>query len=55
MQAYGREPNMIVSDPPEHDKHRRQVMRHFAPPHSPDLIPNMEADIRRCATDSSTR
>ena len=46
MQAYGREPSLIVSDPPKHDKQRRQVMRHFAPPHSPDVIPNMEADIQ---------
>ena len=35
LQAYGREPSLIVSDPPKHDKLRRQVMRHFAPPHSP--------------------
>ena len=41
MQAYGREPSLIVSDPAKHDKQRRQVMRHFAPPHSPDVIPNM--------------
>ena len=46
MEAYGREPSLIVSDPPKHDKQRRQVMRHFAPPHSPDVIPNMEADIQ---------
>ena len=26
---------------------RRQAMRHFGPPHSPDLIPQMEADIQR--------
>jgi cytochrome P450 len=38
---------MITSDPPEHDKMRRQAMRHFGPPHSPDLIPQMEADIQR--------
>jgi cytochrome P450 len=46
MQAYGREPSLIVSDPAKHDKQRRQVMRHFAPPHSPDVIPDMEADIQ---------
>ncbi len=46
MDAYGREPSLIVSDPPKHDKQRRQVMRHFAPPHSPDVIPNMESDIQ---------
>ena len=46
MQAYGREPSLIVSDPPKHDRQRRQVMRHFAPPHSPDVIPDMESDIQ---------
>ena len=46
MEAYGRQPSLIVSDPPKHDKERRQVMRHFAPPHSPDVIPNMESDIQ---------
>ncbi|MEU1427166.1 cytochrome P450 [Nocardia sp. NPDC005746] len=47
MQAYGRRPSIIVSDPPEHDRARRQVMRHFGPPHSPDVIPGMEPDIAR--------
>src|SRR3954465_3788366 len=46
MQAYGREPSLIVSDPARHDKQRRQVMRHFAPPHSPNVIPNMADDIQ---------
>ncbi len=52
MQAYGREPSLIVSDPAKHDKQRRQVMRHFAPPHSPDVIPNMAADIQKLCNDS---
>ncbi|OBH88665.1 cytochrome P450 [Mycobacterium sp. E2733] len=42
MKAYGREASIIVSDPPDHDRARRQVMRHFGPPHSPGLIPSME-------------
>jgi cytochrome P450 len=46
MKAYGKEPSMIVSDPPDHDRTRRQAMRHFGPPHTPDLIPSMESDIR---------
>ena len=41
------EPSLIVSDPPKHDKLRRQVMRHFAPPHSPDVIPKMETGIQQ--------
>ena len=52
MQAYGREPSLIVSDPAKHDRARRQVMRHFAPPHSPDVIPNMAADIQVLCNDS---
>ena len=37
---------MIASDPPEHDRIRRQAMRQFGPPHTPDLIPSMGADIQ---------
>jgi cytochrome P450 len=51
MQAYGKDPSFITTDPPEHDKARRQVMRHFAPPHSPDVIPNMESDIHQLCND----
>jgi len=47
IQAYGRAKTIILSDPPDHDRARRQVMRHFAPPHSPDVIPSMEPDIQR--------
>lgn len=61
--AYGAEPSLIVTDPPSHDVARRQVTRHFAPPHAPDLIPGMEPDIvalcdellDRAATAGSTR
>ena len=42
LEAYGREQSIIVSDPPDHDRMRRQVMRHFGPPHSPDVIPSMD-------------
>jgi cytochrome P450 len=37
---------MITSDPPDHDRQRRQAMRHFGPPHTTDLIPSTEPDIR---------
>jgi cytochrome P450 len=37
---------MITSDPPDHDRMRRQAMRHFGPPHTTDLIPSTEPDIR---------
>jgi fatty acid omega-hydroxylase len=46
LSAYGEHGTMINSDPPEHDKMRRQSMRHFGPPHSPDLIPQFEEDIQ---------
>ena len=39
--AQARDKSMLVSDPPEHDRMRRQFMRHFGPPHAPDLIPSM--------------
>ncbi len=45
LKVYGRERNIIMSDPPDHDRLRRQVMRHFGPPHSPDVIPDMEPGI----------
>jgi len=51
LQAYGREASIIVSDPPDHDRARRQVMRHFGPPHSPDLIPSMEPLVVQLAND----
>jgi cytochrome P450 len=50
-QGYGREPSMIMSDPPDHDRMRRQAMRHFGPPHCPHLIPSMEADCKRVVND----
>ena len=39
--AQTKDSSMLVSDPPDHDRMRRQFMRHFGPPHSPDLIPSM--------------
>ena len=49
LQAYGAAKSIITSDPPEHDRARRQVMRHFGPPHSPHVIPDMEpAIVRLC-------
>lgn len=45
--AYAHTPSIIVSDPPEHDRARRQVMRHFGPPHSPDVVPGAEPGIVR--------
>ena len=47
VEEYGRDPSMIVSDPPDHDRMRRQAMRHFGPPHAPHVIPDMEPECVR--------
>ena len=52
LSAYGEHGTIINSDPPEHDKMRRQAMRHFGPPHSPHMISQMEADIQKLCNDS---
>jgi cytochrome P450 len=49
--TYDREPSMITSDPPEHDRVRRSTMRHFGPPHTPDFVSSQEEGIRRIVTD----
>ena len=43
--AQARDLSMLVADPPDHDTMRRQFMRHFGPPHTPDLIPSMETMV----------
>lgn len=51
MEGYGKDPSMITSDPPDHDRARRQAMRQFGPPHCPDLIPSMEPECQRIIND----
>ena len=51
MGGYGPARSMIASDPPDHDRMRRQAMRHFGPPHAPDLIPSMEPECQRIVND----
>ncbi|MEV8456575.1 cytochrome P450 [Streptomyces sp. NPDC052097] len=34
--------SFIHMDPPEHDRSRRTVMRHFGPPHTPGLVTGLE-------------
>ena len=41
------EPSIITSDPPEHDRARRLMMRHFGPPHSPHVVSSLETQIHR--------
>ncbi|MEV0700578.1 cytochrome P450 [Saccharopolyspora sp. NPDC050389] len=41
------EPNIITSDPPEHDRNRSMMLRHFyGPPHSPHQISDLDPEIR---------
>jgi fatty acid omega-hydroxylase len=51
MELYDRDPSFIASDPPEHDRARRQCMRFFGPPHSPDVIPSQEPLCQRIVND----
>ncbi|MEV0236371.1 cytochrome P450 [Nonomuraea sp. NPDC050786] len=45
-------PNIITCDPPEHDRDRRTMTRHFfGPPHAPHQISDLEPDIRRIVAD----
>ena len=45
-------PNSFIgTDPAVHDRMRRQMMRHFGPPHTPDLIPSMEPYVVELAND----
>jgi len=46
-----RDGSMLVADPPEHDTMRRQFMRHFGPPHTPDLIPSMAGMVTDLANE----
>lgn len=55
LKAYGEHGTMINSDPPEHDKMRRQAMRHFGPPFSPDVIPGFVPVIEDLCNDSLNR
>jgi cytochrome P450 len=52
LSVYGEHGTMINADPPEHDKMRRQAMRHFGPPFSPDVIPAFGPVIQDLCTDS---
>ena len=49
--AQAKDSSMLVSDPPGHYTMRRQFMRHFGPPHTPDLIPSMAGFVVDLAGD----
>src|SRR3954462_15362552 len=46
-QPSGVPPAFIRTDPPEHDRLRRIVNRHFGPPHTPGRVDGMVPDLRR--------
>jgi cytochrome P450 len=41
----------VMLDPPEHDRLRRQTMRHFGPPHAAGYVDGLRAEIHRVAND----
>jgi cytochrome P450 len=41
----------VMQDPPDHDRLRRQTMRHFGPPNHATYIDSLRADITLTATD----
>ncbi|MCD2195848.1 cytochrome P450 [Actinomycetospora endophytica] len=43
----GLPPAFLQLDPPEHDRLRRIVTRHYGPPHTPDRVDAMIPDLRR--------
>ena len=47
LESTGLTPSFIQLDPPEHDRLRRLVMRHFGPPHAPKRIHAMRGEIAR--------
>jgi cytochrome P450 len=48
--APGLPPDFIRLDPPEHDRVRRLLNRHFGPPHDPDRIYGMLPDLAEIVT-----
>ncbi len=40
----------ITTDPPEHDRLRDLTMRHFGPPHTPDLVAGMRTELNGIVT-----
>lgn len=52
LAAEGMVPDIITQDPPEHDRYRRLMTRHFyGPPDAPDRISQLEPEIRRIVAD----
>jgi cytochrome P450 len=45
----------VVEDPPEHNRDRSMVMRHFGPPHRPGFVASLEASITKYAENSLDR
>src|SRR3954452_2172699 len=43
-------PSFIATDPPEHDRLRRQLTWNFGPPHRPDRVDSMLPDMLKIVT-----
>jgi cytochrome P450 len=43
----GLPPSFLRTDPPEHDRLRRLVTRHFGPPHTPGRVDGMVPELRK--------
>ena len=51
IERYGQDLSFIQQDPPDHDRARRSCMRHFGPPHSPDVISSQEPLCQQIVND----
>jgi len=49
--AYVREASMLTTDPPDHDRVRHLCMKHFGPPHTPELVSSLEPSFHHIVTD----
>jgi cytochrome P450 len=47
QRAAGDSPPFLRLDPPDHDRARRLVMKHFGPPRRPDLVDDLRPELTR--------
>ena len=51
QRAAGDMPPMLRLDPPDHDRARRLVMKHFGPPQRPTLVDDLRPELTRMVTE----
>jgi cytochrome P450 len=51
QRAAGDTPPMLRLDPPDHDRARRLVMKHFGPPQRPTLVDDLRPELTRMVTE----